>query len=156
MSLVFAFWLLLSMRDLSSQTRDRTPAPCGGSSEPYPLDCQGIPHHVPYTIHGNLSARTHILPKHAFSSVLFTKNSMKHRRCLSRFAEWRNENEIILEPQFWQRDRNSTVLNKNNSKTGVWILKSVWEHILISRNGCSKSGHLPKKHTWRPFSKGQP
>ena len=40
--------------------------------------------------------------------------------------------------------RNSTVLNKNNSQTGVWILKSVWGYILISRNCCSKSWHLPK------------
>ena len=53
-------------------------------------------------------------------------------------------NEIILEPQFWWRDHNSTVLNKNNSQTGVWILKSVWGYILISRNCCSKSWHLPK------------
>ena len=32
-----------SMWDLSSPTRDRTRAPCSGSAESQPLDCQGIP-----------------------------------------------------------------------------------------------------------------
>ena len=32
------------MRDLSSPTRDGTRAPCSGSTESQPLDCQGSPH----------------------------------------------------------------------------------------------------------------
>ncbi|KAJ8793066.1 hypothetical protein J1605_003743 [Eschrichtius robustus] len=31
------------MRDLSTPPRDQTQAPCGGSAESKPLDCQGSP-----------------------------------------------------------------------------------------------------------------
>ena len=35
--------MLCSTQDLSSLTRDQTSAPCNGSAESYPLDCQGSP-----------------------------------------------------------------------------------------------------------------
>ena len=34
------------MWDLSSPTRDQTPAPCSGKVESYPLDHQGSPKHT--------------------------------------------------------------------------------------------------------------
>ena len=41
---VVAFLALpCGMQDLSSPTRDQTYAPCSGSTEFYPLDCQGSP-----------------------------------------------------------------------------------------------------------------
>ena len=38
---VFFLAVLCGMQDFSSLTRDRTRAPCSGSAEPWPLDCQG-------------------------------------------------------------------------------------------------------------------